>query len=160
MHKFGRLTILIASIALFLACFTQNAFYIEGPNSQAWTSASYLFLLGWLGLFSGTIAWFANPLQIAALVLFTRRRYWIAFALGIAASFCALSFLNVDKVMVSEAPTFAKITGFGLGYWLWVASMIVITVGSVLALLGLVRDAKAVKSANATTPPVAQIVIV
>jgi hypothetical protein len=146
MHKFGRLTIVLASIALFIVCLTQDGFYIEGPNPRAWASALYLFLLGWLGLLSGTIAWFANPLLIAAWVLFRLRRYWIALALGVAALFCALSFLNVDTVVVSEAPTFAKVTGFGLGYRLWIASMIVITAGSVLALLGLVRDSRAVKA--------------
>jgi hypothetical protein len=146
MHKFGRLTIVLASIALFLVCLTLDGFYIEGPNPRAWSSAFYLLLLGWLGLLSGTIAWFANPLLIAAWVLFWLRRYWIALALSVAALFCALSFLNVDTVVVSEAPTFAKVTGFGLGYWLWIAGMIVITLGSGLALLGLVRDARAVKS--------------
>ena len=111
MHKFGRLTIVIASVALFVVCLTQDGFYIEGSNPRAWASALYLFLFGWLGLLSGTIAWFANPLLIAAWVLFWLRRYWIALALGVAALFCALSFLNVDTVVVSEAPTFAKITG-------------------------------------------------
>jgi hypothetical protein len=146
MHKFGRLTIVLASIALFVVCLTQDGFYIEGPNPRAWASGFYLFLLGWLGLLSGTIAWFANPLLISAWVLFWLRRYWIALALGVAALFCALSFLNVDTVVVSEAPTFAKVTGYGLGYWLWIASMMVITLGSGLALLGLVRDAGAAKA--------------
>jgi hypothetical protein len=142
MHKFGRYTILIVSIALFLVSLTQDAFYIEGPTPRAWASAFYLLLLGWLGLLSGTIAWFANPLVIAAWVLFALRRYWFALALGVAASFCALSFLNVDSVVVSEAPSFAKITGFGLGYWLWAASMVATTIGCALALAGLVRDAR------------------
>jgi hypothetical protein len=142
MRKFGRLTILLASVAVFLVCLTQDGFTIEGANPRAWASSFYLFLLGWLGLLSGTIAWFANPLLIAAWILFARRRYWIALALGVAALFCALSFLNVDTVAVSEAPTFAKVTGYRLGYWLWVASMIVITLGSGFALAGLVRDAK------------------
>jgi len=146
MHKFGRLTIVLASVVLFAVCLTQDGFYIEGANPRAWASALYLFLIGWLGLLSGTIAWFANPLLIAAWVLFWLRRYWIALALGAAALFCALSFLNVDTVVVSEAPTFAKVTGFGLGYWLWITSMIVITAGSGLALLGLVRDARAEKT--------------
>jgi hypothetical protein len=88
MHKFGRLTIVLASLVLFVVCLTQDGFYIEGPNPRAWASALYLFLLGWLGLLSGTIAWFANPL-------------------------------------------------------LWIAGMMVITLGSGLALLGLVRDARA-----------------
>lgn len=43
---------------------------------------------------------------------------------------------------MSEAPSFAKVTGYGLGYWLRIASTVVIMVGTGLALLGLVRDAK------------------
>lgn len=38
-------------------------------------------------------------------------------------------------VMVSEAPTFAKVTGAGLGYWLWITSMAVLAAGSALALI-------------------------
>jgi hypothetical protein len=146
MHKFGRPTILIASIALFLVCLTQDGFYIEGSNPRAWASAFYLFLLGWLGLLAGTIAWLANPLLIAAWVLFWLRRDRIALALGVAALVCALSFLGVGKLLVSEAPTFAAVTGFGLGYWLWVASIMVIAVGSASPLLGLVSNARADKA--------------
>jgi hypothetical protein len=143
MHKLGRYIILLASIALFLVCLTQDGFYIEGPNPRAVSSAFYLLLVGWLGLLSGTIAWFANPLVIAAWVLFALRRHGFALGLSVAALFCALSFLNVDTVVVSEAQTFAKVTGFGFGYWLWVASMLVIAAGSACVLLGLVRDPQA-----------------
>ena len=83
MHKPGRLTIVLASVVLLVVCLTQDGFYIEGPNPRAWASGFYLFLLGWLGLLSGTIAWFANPLLISAWVLFWLRRYWIALALGV-----------------------------------------------------------------------------
>jgi hypothetical protein len=85
-------------------------------------------------------------LIVAAWVLFWLRRYWIALALGVAALFCALSVLNVDTVVVSEAPSFAKVTGYGFGYWLWISSMVVITVGTESALLGRVRDAKVDKT--------------
>jgi len=142
MYKFGRRTILLVSIALFLLCLTQDGFYIEGAEPRAWASALYLLLLGWLGVLSGTIGWFANPLLFAAWVLYALRRYRTALGLGVAALFCALSFLNVDSVLTSEAPSFAKVTGIGPGYWLWVASMAAMTAGAALAAFGLVQAVK------------------
>lgn len=32
-----------------------------------------------------------------------------------------LSFLFHKSIVISEAPTYSKIFGYGLGYWLWIA---------------------------------------
>jgi len=134
MHPHAPRAILAASLVLFLLCLTQDGFVVDGDNPRAWSQAGYLLLLGWLGLLAGIVAWLANPLLIAAWIAFALRSHRAALALGIAALLCALSFLAVDTVMVSEAPSFAKVTGLGLGYWLWIASMAVLAAGSALAL--------------------------
>jgi hypothetical protein len=135
MHRNGRTAILAASLALFLLCLTQDGFFVDGDNPRAWSQAGYLLLFGWLGLLAGIVAWLANPLWIAAWIAFALRWHRVALALGIAALLCALSFLTLDTVMVSEAPTYAKVTGVGLGYGLWITSMAVLAAGSALALI-------------------------
>jgi hypothetical protein len=135
MHPHGRRAILAVSLVLFLLCLTQDGFFIDGDNPRAWSQAGYLLLLGWLGLLAGVVAWLANPLWIAAWIAFALHRHGVALALSIAALVCALSFLTVDAVMVSEAPTFAKVTSVGIGYWLWIASMAALAGGAALTLI-------------------------
>jgi hypothetical protein len=111
------------SIALFVACLLFDGFYIEGSDPRAWADTWLLLLIGWIGILAGLPYWFANPLLIGA---------WIALALGKRKSALILSgvalglallFLLERRILVSEAPTYAAVTGYGAGYWLWVASM-------------------------------------
>ena len=37
-------------------------------------------------------------------------------------------------MVVSEAPTYAKITGYAAGYWLWLASAIIATLGAAVGI--------------------------
>jgi hypothetical protein len=46
----------------------------------------------------------------------------IALLLGSLASALMLAFLFRQTIIASEAPTYAKIIGYGAGYWLWVTS--------------------------------------
>jgi len=46
----------------------------------------------------------------------------IALLLGIAASALILAFLFRHTIVASEAPTYAKIIGYGAGYWLCLTS--------------------------------------
>lgn len=38
-------------------------------------------------------------------------------------------------MIVSEAPTYAKITGYSAGYWLWLSSAIIATLGAVVGIV-------------------------
>jgi hypothetical protein len=149
MVKLLRWIILVASVALFLVCLTLDGFYIDRPGASAAQAASELLVTGWLGLLAGIIAWLANPLLLAGWVLFALRQDGIALGLGLAALFCALSFLSVETVLDSDAGYF-KVIEYGLGYWLWVASTAVITLGAGLAITGLVPGSRSRISATFT----------
>jgi hypothetical protein len=61
-----------------------------------------------------------------------RRQYNIAAAMSFAATILILGFLRNDQIIASEAPTYNKIIGYGVGYWLWLASALTLMAGSVL----------------------------
>lgn len=113
------------AICLFLTSFTQPAFYIDTPEKDAWSSPIAIFFMGWMGLVAGSfscIAWLANPLFIIAVILFLRNRK-VAVLICLLAILFAASFLLVHTIIVSEAPTYARITNYKAGYWLWFGSM-------------------------------------
>jgi hypothetical protein len=127
--------VLWVSIALFVLCLVNDGYYIDGPDPRAWAPASGLLLFGWIGLFSGTIAWLANPALATAWVLFHFRRYRGSAIWALVATALIISFLFAKTVVSSESPTYSKVTGYGLGYWLWLGSALVLLVGATRAFL-------------------------
>ncbi len=138
MDRFFRLVpwlALGASVALFAACLLNDGYYIEGPNPDAWADARGLLMLGWIGIASGTFAWLANPALLLAWVLALKKKHSLALVATIAAFVLMVTFLLQDTVISSEAPTYSRITGYGMGFWLWVASAAVHAVGCVIAVM-------------------------
>ena len=114
--------ITLVSVIVFAASLTQNGYYIPGENPKAWSPAFYSLLLGPIGLFAGIFEWLANPVLLAAWVFSFAGKNKIALLLGIGASALMLAFRCRHTIIASEAPTYAKITGYGAGYWLWLTS--------------------------------------
>jgi hypothetical protein len=109
---------------------TQHGYYLDHTPRDAWAPGWAEFGLGWITLFSGTLAWLGNPLLIASWVaLCTRKRNWAA-ALAVLACLFMLSFLLNKRIIYSEAGSTARIAGYGLGYGLWVASAAAAAVGA------------------------------
>jgi len=59
----------------------------------------------------------------------------IALLLGSLASALMLAFLFRQTIIASEAPTYAKIIGYGAGYWLWVTSGVLVIVSGIIGLM-------------------------
>jgi hypothetical protein len=131
--RFQRYGLYWLSIALFVLCLSCDGYYIEGQNPRAWAPSWGLLLIGWSGLFYGTFSWLANPALFAAWFMFYRRRYWRATICGLIAAVLMLSFLLTKTIVSSEAPTYSRVIGHGIGYWLWVASAFVLLSASIAA---------------------------
>jgi hypothetical protein len=114
--------LLSVSVLLFAVSLTQFAFYVN--TKDAWSDRAFFpFLIGWLGVIDGEFSWFANPLLVVSWVAASLGKKTLALASVICAICFAASFMLRDHLIASEAPTYAKITGYGPGYWLWLASM-------------------------------------
>ncbi len=115
--------LLVLSLSAYALCMAFDAFLIDGPEPSAWSSPFMLLLFGWMGIFGGAVAWFANPLLLASWILLVCGLSRVALWIAGGALLTGLSFLTIDSLLISEAPTFAHITRLGAGYWLWLVSM-------------------------------------
>jgi hypothetical protein len=69
------------------------------------------------------------------LLLAVRQRRSAA-ACAFAATACAGSFLFCKTIVSDEAGNRSRITGYGLGYWLWLASAAVLLAASLVEVIG------------------------
>ena len=76
------------------------------------------------------ISWLANPLLISSWGLYFFDKGKLASITSILAVVAATSFLSFDTVISSAAPTYSKITEIKLGYWLWLASTVIMAIFS------------------------------
>lgn len=127
--KFAKAALWI-SVVLYVMCLTQDGYYIDGPDPTAWSPAYGLLISGWLGLFVGVFAWLANPLLFASWFLLAISKHRAAFLVSLGAFLFAMSFLLHSEVISSTKPTYSKIIGYGIGYWLWIASVLILVVGA------------------------------
>jgi len=115
--------VLIVAVVVYLACLPFDAFCAGGQCSdwQGWG----ILVFGWL-LLAGADAnsvWLANPLLFVAwiCVLLNGRLAALLFSLG--ALVLGLAFLSFDNVVTNEGGVLLPITGYKVGYWVWLASM-------------------------------------
>jgi hypothetical protein len=128
--------LLVASVVLYLASLTQNAFCLQTRGSVDCKNPGwYVLAFGWfetldiqdMGPFVA-LPWFANPCLMATwtLVLASVRRLALVFA-GVG-SLLALSFLRGVSLRIptpnaGEVSPVSSITAHGPGYWLWLGSL-------------------------------------
>ena len=113
------------SLALFLISLALPGYYIREMYEPQ--PSLPLLMMGWLGPLDGNFSWFANVFYFIALI--KRDKPGKSSFFGFIALLFALSFLGYEKIIVSEAPSYASITAYGLGYTLWVMSIGTLSLG-------------------------------
>lgn len=113
------------SLILFMVCLALPGFYIREAHEPQ--LSFYLLIMGWLGPLDGHFSWFANIYFLIALLKYKKPK--TSSSLGFIALALALSFLGYEKIIVSEAPTYARITAYGFGYMLWFLSIGILSIG-------------------------------
>jgi hypothetical protein len=140
-RNLGRNRLLALSVALFAACLLLPPYYSPSDSGDKSDGLGFhLLVMGWLGLWKGIPAWLANPALLAAWVVAYLRLYRLSFALSLVSVALMLSFLSVREIPDYETST--KITGYGLGYWLWIGSALAQLLGSALMSRSVARVAQ------------------
>jgi len=122
------------SILLYAVSLTQKAFCSGGDCYDS----VMLALVGALGVpiaifGSGSMAcitWVANPLLVFAWLTLYRSKIKTALLFSLAASLIAASFLLFKTIPTDEGGTPHPITGYGIGYWLWLSACCSMMLGS------------------------------
>ncbi len=115
--------LLTASLLLFVVSLWLPPFRVEAADPYPWPRGWLVLLMGWLGIADGMLAWFANPLLLAAWLLAWRRRRGATIVTAALALLLGLSFLLNSQISVDEAGNQSPLHHDGSGYWLWLGSL-------------------------------------
>jgi len=129
----GQITIFLSLITLIISL-TQPAFYIDwDEDPAAWADSWLLFFFGWTFPLGGALIpfliWSANPIYIVSIVKTVKGKtegfYW-----SFIATIIALSFSQFDTIIASESGRESQIKSLELGYKLWLASFVIMSIGT------------------------------
>ena len=119
------------SVIVFIISLTQNVVTVDYDIIDHVSSWQY-FTIGSVAVFGGSklewLIWLANPLYIISIILFIKK-YKLSMITAYLASFLALLFYTWEEIRVDEKGVTSKIIHFELGYYLWVSSILVLTIG-------------------------------
>jgi hypothetical protein len=122
-----RIAGIVLTAVLFLSSLGFNTLILSQGDSS--------FLMGFVCLLFGFsyLAWYANPLFLVSITLLSLNRSHMALATSTASAILAGTTFLIQKVPYNEAGHMADVVGYGLGFYLWIASMSVILLTSVLS---------------------------
>ena len=111
---------------MFLLSLTQESFSV---NNEGEYLGVLVLIYGFMAMFSGgiSIVWWANMfIVISGMYYKTKKALFFSFLTFML----ALSFFLFDKIQIGfGANKIGEITGYGTGYFLWLASFIIMTFG-------------------------------
>jgi hypothetical protein len=123
--------LVLASVIVFVVSLALPGYYVGG-GSSSWSPGFACLLCGCLG----APAWLANPCLFATWFGLRRESALriTPVVSAVAALAFAIAFLFQHQVPRDEAGNMDTITARGLGYWLWLTSIVVALVASVVGL--------------------------
>lgn len=120
------------SLLLLLLSLSQSAIIVNYAGEKRIDESLGCFLGGGFSFIGGglfeTIIWLANPLSLIAIKHFLKNDPK-AVLFSLLASGLAISFSFWNEVLGAESGAMAKIISFELGYYLWLSSILVLTIG-------------------------------
>lgn len=123
----------VTTLVLYAISLSQDCCFVGRENPESVPAVAIVFF----GIYSGAVAWFANPALIAGCVLSVPQQSRIAglvlliIALGLALSFQ----LQIgDEIKTHRGGgVLQQVVGVGPGYWIWISSILVSCAGGATA---------------------------
>jgi len=113
------IALILVPVFLYLrSMFLPGLLFASRPS----VTGADVLLSGWLGIISGQLAWYGNPLLLIAVVQYLKGRAVPSFIWSASALMLAATAPFATEWWFSEAAG-TKIVGLGSGYWLWLASI-------------------------------------
>ena len=122
------------SIAIYFLCLTQATYYTRVTSTGSLDPGWMALLFGWLGLLVGVFAWLGNIFLFISWYEYFKEKYLNSLVWAVLALFISLSFLLYQEILTDEGGGKSPITGYGLGYWLWLISELFTVVSATIAL--------------------------
>ena len=134
--KFLNKTLPILSILIYIISVSQIAFK-TGYMGEIRIYYSYeVLLVGGISFLGGgipeTFVWSANFWYLLSLFFTKNKKYKEAIIFSLIATLISISFMLWKEVLWSESGSTASILSLEIGYFLWVISMIILLVNSIL----------------------------
>lgn len=123
--------ILLICLLLYLASLPFTAVYTKDHEMSGLACA----LFGWTEMEGGGIAWLANPLLFFAAFSLLLKKTKISAVTSLIAFGLTFCYLSVGEITVNEAGHQFPITGYGPGYFLWMASCFTLLLGSIILMI-------------------------
>lgn len=116
--------VVLTSSALFLCSLAFPAVYIES-NPEKFYYGLHCYALGsFLGADTMIIPWFANHTFWLSIVLLLAKRRKASFFVAICSLAMGATFFAFSKIPINEAIHYREITSLGVGFYLWLTSLI------------------------------------
>ena len=125
-HAF-RWLVPVPSVVAYGASLQMTALQVSGRD----LSGTYVLARGWLGVFTGDLAWFANPLYLLALVLVLFKCYRSGACAALVGAAVGLLSASADAWWFAENRG-TPIDGLGLGFQVWEASFLLLFLGALV----------------------------
>ncbi|MDN3676622.1 hypothetical protein QWY90_04780 [Flavobacterium paronense] len=123
---------IILSLLIFFISLNKNAVTIDYQGIKTVPSLDYFFM-GSIAFLGGglleEIIWLANPLSLISIFLLLMNKR-SSYKLSLSALILAVSFSSWNELLGAESGASAKIISLELGYYLWVLSILILTIGT------------------------------
>lgn len=127
----------LACLVLFLiACAAPSLEFLETNSSTRNVMQGFqILLMGWMGVFVGQLAWFANALFALGLLLLSLRRRTAALVCGTVAVLIACdTFVLFSQQLPANEGDVGKLILQHLraGFYLWAAALVLLPLGALI----------------------------
>jgi hypothetical protein len=113
-------------------CETLPQTIVHNPSK----SGFWILTMGWLGIFGGMIAWYANIFGLVAFIASTKKKYKTGFINSIIAFMLGLQSFNFHTLYQNEGGVNNLIVDhLGIGFYVWEASFAILVLFCLLNIL-------------------------